>query len=277
MILKPLTGKLGVEIFGADIRNPGDFDLLRGALADHGVIAVRGQDIGPEDQVAFAERFAPINVNRFFAKLPGHPKVAVVLKEPDQQAAIGEDWHTDHSYDQKPAMCSVLHCLECPEVGGDTVFASMNAAYESLSDGLKTMLNGLFAWHSSRHVFGAATIQYESRRDGRVGNPQAATQESRHPVVIRHPMSGRPCLYVNPEFTTHIDGWSVEESKVLLGYLYEVCQREEFHCRLRYQPGTVVVWDNYATWHKAINDYQGHRRLMHRVTVEGSLLEPYAA
>lgn len=274
--VKPLTGMLGAEIFAADIKNPGHFQPIRDAFAAHGVIAIRDQEIGPEDQVVFAERFNPINVNRFFAKVPGHPKVALVVKEADQKKAIGEGWHTDHSYDIEPAMCSILHCVECPEVGGDTAFASMNAAYESLSDGLKQVLHGLSAWHSSRHVFGAAAAEYESRKDGRIGNPDAATQDSLHPVVIRHPLSGKPGLYVNPEFTLRIDGWTEAESAALLGHLYEVCAKPEFQCRVRYRPGTVVIWDNRATWHKAINDYHGHRREMHRITVEGCALEAFA-
>ena len=101
-----------------------------------------------------------------------------------------------------------------------------------------------------------------------------ATQDARHPVVIAHPLSGRKGLYVNPQFTTRIDGWSAEESLALLGYLYTHCARPEFTCRVRWTPGTVTMWDNRATWHKAVNDYQGHRRLMHRVTVEGVELHP---
>lgn len=270
----PLTGGLGADVLGADISDPDHFAEISRAFAQYSVIAIRDQEITPDDQVTFAERFNPINVNRFFARVPGHPKVAMVLKEPHQTQAIGEAWHTDHSYDSLPAMCSILHCIETPEFGGDTCFSSMNAAYESLSDGLKAVLHGLKAWHSSRHVFGSAATDFESRKDGRIGNADAANQDSLHPVVVRHPLSGKPCLYVNPEFTTRIDGWTQAESAALLSYLYRVCENADFHCRVRYRPGTVVVWDNRATWHKAINDYAGHRRLMHRVTVEGCALEP---
>ncbi|MEM0945078.1 MAG: TauD/TfdA family dioxygenase [Pseudomonadota bacterium] len=274
MQITPLTGGLGAEITGADLRDPAQFPEINQAFIDHGVIALRDQRITPDDQLAFAERFAPVNVNRFFAKVPGHPRVAQVLKEADQTSAIGEDWHTDHSYDQVPAMCSILHCIETPETGGDTCFASMHAAYESLSDGLKETLRGLRAWHSSRHAFGMEAMAHETSQDGRIGNAGAATQDALHPVVIRHPLSGKPGLYVNPDFTTHIDGWTAAESAALLGYLYRVCERPDFHCRVRYRPGTVVMWDNRATWHKAINDYAGHRRLMRRVTVEGCALSP---
>ena len=265
----PLTGGLGADIHGADLRDPSQFDTILQAFSDHAVIAIRDQEITPDDQIAFAERIAPINVNRFFAKVPGYEKVAMVLKEPDQQKAIGEDWHTDHSYDMEPAQCSILHCIETPETGGDTMFASMYTAFEALSEGYKDMLRGLSAWHSSRHVFGAARTSSETAETGRVGNADAATQDSLHPVVIRHPLSGREALYVNPQFTTHIDGWSKAESQPLIDFLERHVTRPEFTCRVRYRPGTVVMWDNRATWHKAINDYHGHRRLMHRITVEG--------
>ncbi|MEM1299349.1 MAG: TauD/TfdA family dioxygenase [Pseudomonadota bacterium] len=277
MQVKPLTGALGAEILGADVKDPGQFDAIFQAFTDHSVIAIRDQQITPDDQIAFAERFGPINVNRFFARVPGHKKVAMVLKEPGQKRAIGENWHTDHSYDQAPAMCSILHCIETPEVGGDTMFASMYAAFDALSDGMKDTLRGMKVWHSSRHAFGASRQGDEAAKTGRIGNPDLATQDALHPLVIRHPLSGREALYVNGDFTTHFDGWSKKDSQPLLEQLYAHAVQPEFTCRVRYRPGTVVIWDNRATWHKAINDYDGHRRLMHRITVEGPELAPARA
>jgi taurine dioxygenase len=173
--VKPLTGALGAEIIGADLRREADFSAIRQAFIDHSVIAIRGQELAPEDQLAFARRWGAINVNRFFAAVPEYPEIAVVLKEPDQTAAIGEDWHTDHSYDQIPAMGSILYALETPAVGGDTMFASMAAAYDALSEGLKATLGRLRAWHSSRHAFGAVVVDAETSQDGRIGNAAAAT------------------------------------------------------------------------------------------------------
>jgi len=276
LAVKPLTGALGAEIIGADIRREGDFQAIRDAFIQFSVIAIRGQDLSPEDHLAFARRWGEINVNRFFKPVPDHPEIAMVLKEPDQKTAIGESWHTDHSYDRVPAMGSILHALETPATGGDTMFVSMAAAWEGLSDGLKAVLKGLKAWHSSRHVFGATMAGAESRQDGRIGNADRAEQDALHPIVIRHPLSGREGLYVNPQFTTDIDGWSAEESAALLGYLYQHCGKPEYACRVRWAPGTVTMWDNRATWHKAVNDYHGQRRLMHRVTVEGVALEAAA-
>ncbi|MEX0304304.1 MAG: TauD/TfdA dioxygenase family protein [Leisingera sp.] len=278
MHILPLTGGLGAEITGADICDPNHFPALQEAFAKHSVIVIRGQQhAAPEDHLAFARSFGPININRFFKPVDGHPEIATVLKEPDQKEAVGEGWHTDHSYDQEPAMGSVLHAIDMPPYGGDTVFASMAQAYDALSPAMQAFLETLTAWHSSEHVFGAAAADSEASRTGRLENAKAATQTVRHPVVIRHPLSGQKCLYVNPVFTTRIEELSKPESDALLQFLYTHCQQPELQCRVRWQQGDVTMWDNRATWHKAINDYHGFRRLMHRVTVEGCALAAASA
>jgi taurine dioxygenase len=273
MDIRPLTTALGAEIFGADLRDPSQFPAIRAAFIRHSVIVIRDQTITPDDQLAFARRFGEINVNRFFKPLATHPEIALVLKEPDQREAVGESWHTDHSYDQIPAMGSILHAIEVPDVGGDTLFVSMGAAYEALSEPFRTRLGGLVATHGSAHVFGPQTVDSESYTSGRFSNADKADQVARHPVVIRHPLSGRAGLYVNPNFTTGIEGMTRGESDGILSAIYDHCKEPEFHCRIRWRKGDVTMWDNRATWHKAINDYHGHRRLMHRVTVEGCALE----
>lgn len=267
--VKPLTGAIGAEIFGAEVSDPAQDGDLLAAFAAHGVIAIRDQDITLDQLTAFARRIGVINVNRFFAAVPDYPEVALVVKEPDHKTVIGERWHTDHSYDRVPAMCSILHAIETPEIGGDTVFASMYASFDALSEGLKDMLRSMKALHSSQHIFGPARKDAEVRDTGRIGNVDLATQDNIHPVVIRHPLSGREALYVNPEFTVSFDGWNKEESQALISYLERHCTKPEFTCRLRWSPGTIGIWDNRATWHKAVNDYAGHRRQMHRITIEG--------
>lgn len=272
--IKPLTGGIGAEVFGANINDTGQFAAIAQAFSDHAVIVIRDQTVTPPEQIAFARQFGEININRFFAKVDGHDEIALVLKEPDQKTAIGETWHTDHSYDTAPAMCSMLHAIETPDVGGDTIFASMYTSFEALSEGLQNTLRGMQAWHSSRHVFGQEGDRTrDTRKDGRIGNAEAASQDALHPVVIRHPLSGREALYVNPQFTTHFDGWSKDESKALIDFLGQHCTKPEYTCRVRWRPGTITIWDNRATWHKAVNDYHGHRRLMHRITIEGVTLE----
>ncbi|MCP9483677.1 TauD/TfdA family dioxygenase [Shimia sp. CNT1-13L.2] len=274
MDIRPLTGGLGAEIHGADIRNAEDFDAIHEAFATYSVIVLRDQIAGPDDHLAFARRFGPINVNRFFKPVESHPEIAMVLKEKDQKEAVGEGWHTDHSYDQVPAMGSILHAIEMPPFGGDTLFVSMGAAYDALSPTMRGFLDGLHAIHSSRHVFGASVQDSEASKSGRLGNAEAATQDARHPVVITHPMSGRRGLFVNPVFTTHIEGLTPDESDAILAMLYDHCKQPEFQCRVRWQAGDITMWDNRATWHKAINDYHGFRRLMHRITVDGVALTP---
>ena len=249
---------------------------LKTAFSDAGVLFFDGQNLTPTQHIEFAERWGEINVNRFFAAVPGHPKIAEVRKEPDQQINIGGGWHTDHTYDEIPALGSMLLARELPSVGGDTLFASTVLAYEGLSDGMKDTLGRLRAVHSSRHVFGARP-EMPGEMSSRLGNSESAVQDASHPVVIVHPLSGRKSLYVNPGFTLHFEGWTVEESEPLLGYLYKHVTRPEYTYRFKWSEGSMAFWDNRATWHFAINDYHGQTRLMHRITLEGEPLHGVAA
>ncbi len=277
--IRPVAGALGAEIHGIDLAHEADPNVwaaVRGALAEYGVIFFRDQDLTPEQHIAMAERFAPINVNRFFKAVEGYPQIAEVRKEPEQTTNIGSRWHTDHSYDQIPAMGSILLARETPAYGGDTEFADMALAFDNLSEGMKATLRTLNAVHSSRHVFGAKADRPKDLAN-RLGNQAAATQDALHPVVIRHPESGREVLYVNADFTLRFEGWTDAESKPLLDFLYAHAAQAEFTCRFRWANNSIAFWDNRRTWHKAINDYQGQRRLMHRITVEGVALHPAAA
>ena len=271
----PTSGALGAVITGVDLAaalDPAAIGEMRAALNEHGVIFFRDQKLSPEKHIAFAERFGTININRFFKTAPGYPQIAEVRKEPGQKTNIGGGWHTDHSYDQIPALGSMLLAREVPPRGGDTLFASMSLAYEAFSPGLKKTLEGLRAVHSSRHVFGSKSQNATDRAD-RLLNPELATQDAVHPVVIRHPETGRKTLYVNAGFTTHIEGWTEAESKPFLEMLYAHAGRPEFQCRFQWHDGSIAFWDNRATWHYAANDYHGERRLMHRITVDGCALE----
>ena len=277
--LHPLTMALGAEIHGVDLGlevAEDQFDEIRRAFAEFSVIFFRDQHLTPDQHIAFASRWGEINVNRFFKAIDSHPVIAEVRKEPDQETNIGGSWHTDHSYDQVPAAGSILYARQVPEIGGDTQFASMYAAYDGLSDGLKRMLEPLRATHSSRHAFGRTAYriqQYSDDVGDRLGNPDAATQDADHPVVIQHPLSGRKALYVNPGFTIRFSGWSDEESRPLLEYLYRQATKPEYTCRFHWRENSLAFWDNRATWHQALNDYPGQRRLMHRITIEGVPLE----
>ena len=274
ILINPTSGSMGVEIHNVDLSNELSdslFSEIRETFIEHGLIFFRDQELTPDDHLRFAKRWGEININRFFAKVEGYDQIAEVKKDPDQKINIGGAWHTDHSYDQIPAMGSILLAKETPKVGGDTLFANMYKAYETLSNGMKKTLETMRACHSSRHVFGAHT-GYAEASNQRISNPELATQDAIHPVIITHPESKRKALYVNPEFTVNFEGWTVEESKPLLDYLAEHTTQQENTTRFQWKPGSIAFWDNRCTWHFALNDYPGETRLMHRITVEGSAL-----
>src|SRR3954454_14282676 len=181
----PASAYVGAEIGGVDLAKPlkdGDLGELAHPLGEYGVVFSRDQRLSPEQHIAVAERFGPIDINRFFAHVPGYPIIAEVRKEPEQQRNIGGGWHTDHSYDEAPALGSMLYAREVPQTGGDTLFATMSAAYDALSDGLKATLDGLRARHSSRHVFGPEAMARRGDLTDRLHNSQLAVQDAVHPV-----------------------------------------------------------------------------------------------
>lgn len=240
------------------------------AWAEHGVLFFRDQQLTPDEHITFAEHFASIDVNQFFKPVDTHPKIAQVLKEPGQEMNIGGAWHTDHTYDQIPARGSILLARDVPPAGGDTRFADVGDAYAALSPGLQRTLESLEAVHSNEHVFGKSS-EHKKNAGDRLGNPEAVGNAV-HPVVIKHPQTGRKLLYVNLAFTRHFVGWSMEDSAPLLQYLYEHVGQEQFTTQFSWQVGSIAMWDNRSTWHWALNDYHGHRRLMHRITISGEAL-----
>ena len=273
--VKPLSGNIGAEIDGVNLKKitKKQFKEIKIVFGKYGVIFFRNQNLSPEEEIIFAELWGEININRFFTNLEGYPKIALVSKEPDQKKNIGGAWHTDHTYDLEPAMGSILFAHQVPKKGGDTLFSSMYAAYETLSDGLKDTLKNMYGRHSSRHVFGTSRAERNDDTVGRIINSDKAKQDAIHPVVITHPQTGKKALFVNPTFTLGFDGWSDEESKPLLNYLYSHATKPEFTCRFKWEEGSIAFWDNRSTWHLAVNDYHGQRRLMHRITINGTRLK----
>ena len=273
--VKPLSGNIGAEIDGVNLKkiSKEQFKEIKKVFGKYGVIFFRNQNLSPEEEIIFAELWGEININRFFTNLEGYPKIALVSKEPDQKKNIGGAWHTDHTYDLEPAMGSILFAHQVPKKGGDTLFSSMYAAYETLSDGLKDTLKNMYGRHSSRHVFGTSRAERNDDTVGRIINSDKAKQDAIHPVVITHPQTGKKALFVNPTFTLGFDGWSDEESKPLLNYLYSHATKPEFTCRFKWEEGSIAFWDNRSTWHLAVNDYHGQRRLMHRITINGTRLK----
>ena len=265
----------GVEISGLRLAEADGAVLeeIRQAIYEHGVAVFRDQEFSPEDHIAFARRWGGIDINNYFPLTDAHPEIAVVRKSADQQTNIGGAWHTDHSYDQVPAMGSILVARVLPPKGGDTLFAHMGAAYDSLPDDLKAEIEGLEAFHTADHVYKEDGLYAQTDMAGDLRG-QGLKTGAIHPIVIRHPQTGRRLLYVNSAFTIHIVGRTREESLPLLNRLYAAALDADNECRVVWRPGTVAIWDNRTTWHNALNDYQGHAREMHRITLSG---EPLAA
>lgn len=270
----PLSATTGAEISGVDLAR--DLDAatvaaLRKALVDWGVIFFRGQDITPAQQLAFAKRFGPVPPAEFLETVPGFPEIGLIKKEPDETRNVGGQWHSDHSFDPVPPLGSVLYAKELPERGGDTMFANMAAAYDSLSDGMKKTLETLRVVHSKANA-ATADARGERQPDAKLMarfNELTHRQHS-HPLVARHPDTGRKVLFVNANYTARIDGWTEAESRPLLDYLLGHAYRPENICRFRWEPGSIAFWDNRTANHYALNDYHGARRLMHRIVVAGA-------
>lgn len=280
--VKPLAGAIGAEIFGADLSQPvppATLDEIRRAFLENLIIVFRDQDLTPDSQKAFARNFGSAHINSFFPTVEGHPDVQLVAKNPEDTRNVGDRWHTDVSYVGKPPLGSMLYALEVPEYGGDTMFSSTYKAYETLSDGMKELLSGLNAVHSAAESFGTYATGPEMKANNKsmaFKYSEDVEQVAVHPVVRTHAESGRKGLYVNCSFTKHFENMTVEESKPLLQYLYDHMARPEMTCRVRWEKGTLTFWDNRCAHHNALNDYQGQRRVMHRVTVLDDLQERQA-
>lgn len=274
MKISPYSVGCGALVSDVQLAQLTDSQLagLREAFTEYGLLFFRDQDLNPEEHLAFANRFGNIVLNKFFKPVQDFPQIAEVRKEKTQETNIGGGWHTDHSYDDIPAMGSILVARDLPEKGGDTLFANLYAAYDALSPGLKKALQSMRAVHSNKHLYG---------EDGYYRNTDLAEQlggmdqvgEAIHPAVITHPESGRKALYVNPGHTIGFEGWTIEQSKTLLDSLYAHVDHPEFTCQFNWLPGSVTFWDNRCTWHFAQNDYPGEFRLMHRITLGGSPLQ----
>jgi taurine dioxygenase len=268
--VKPLAGAIGAEILGVDLLNEMSPDLaqqIREIWLEYGVVFFRDQDLSPAQFQAFAEQFGEIIEYPFVKGLADYPMIIPVMKLPHERHNFGGIWHTDTAYLQQPPMATMLIAREIPPKGGDTLFASGYAAYEALSPGLQQTLKGLKAANCS------AKAEVTKTREDRIAD--SATDKvgedlvGEHPVIRTHPETGRLSLYVNPAHTTHFVGWTEEESAPLLNFLFAHQAKVEFTCRFSWQPGSIALWDNRCVLHNPINDYHGHKRLLHRVTLKG--------
>ncbi len=268
-ILSPVVGCeiKGVNLAGAlpDLL----ISSIRDAFLRYGVVFFRNQDLSPAQQLRVCSAFGEADEYPFLKGLPGYPTVTPVIKLAEETINFGGLWHSDTSYLPRPPMATFVHARELPPVGGDTLFASMTAAYEALSPGLQKMLGGLKAvnsGHKPRVVNTRANRMEDSGKDlgGQV-------LQAVHPVVRQHPETGLKALYVNGAHTLRFDGMTEKESKNLLVFLYAHQSREEFTCRFKWSPGAVAFWDNRCTQHYPLNDYSGFKRVLHRVTLKGDI------
>jgi taurine dioxygenase len=268
--LSPVASALGVEIGGVDLSRPlgGEtVTALRQALLDHLVIFFRDQHLTPEQYFAFARTMGEPMEYPFVKGINGFPLITPIVKEAHERTNFGGVWHTDTAYLPEPPKATMLLALEVPPIGGDTMFASQQMAYESLSDGMRATLDTLTGINSSVN---AAGIRTRVDRDvPAIGNSGEHGYIAEHPVVRTHPESGRKALYVNRGHTVGFRDWSPEESQPLLNYLFAHQVKEEFTCRFRWRPGSLALWDNRAVLHYPLNDYHGHRREMLRITLKG--------
>jgi taurine dioxygenase len=268
--VQPVAGALGAEVTGVDLSqdlSDATVAALRRAWLEHLVLFFRDQPLPPARFLAFARRFGEPIEYPFVKGLPDFPEIIPVLKLETEKVNFGGVWHSDTTYLDVPPMASMLVAREVPPVGGDTLFANMYLAWETLSEGLQRLLLPLRAIASSSKADASRTredrIKDSARADAREEYVAA------HPVVRVHPETGRRALYVNVAHTTHFEGMTVEESAPILGYLFDHLTRPELTCRFRWRPGSIAFWDNRCVQHNAINDYHGHRRSMHRITLAG--------
>ena len=269
--VKPLNPVIGAEISGVDISKPLGNQLyqeIHDALMEHQVIFFRDQEMTLDEHMDFGKLFGVLHIHPSAKKTQNRPEIITIRSDERSKAVAGMKWHSDVSCDEEPPMGSILHLHTIPETGGDTMFASMYAAYNALSQPMKDFLGGLQAWHESAHVHRDRLGHKGELRDDNDSYPV-----SLHPIVRTHPVTGRKCLFVNENFTTRVDGLTPNEGDALLKMLYEHIATPEFQCRFVWEEKSVAFWDNRCAQHRTVWDYYPKVRHGYRVTVAGD--KPY--
>lgn len=263
--IDPLSPTIGVEIGGVDLRellpDPVQKEIHR-ALLEYKVIFFRDQDLTTEQHLAFARRFGDLEVHPFGQNKPGYPEVLVLLRD-ENNPGVENIWHSDVTWRLEPSLGSVLHALDVPQVGGDTLFADMYAAYEGMSDAMQRMCSELVCVHDFTHNFGRAMDPKT------LAEMQKRYPKPEHPVIRTHPETGRKGIYVNAAFSVAIEGMRPDESRRLLEQLYAQARTPEYQCRFRWRQNSIAFWDNRAAQHYAAQDYYPATRHMERVTIVG--------
>ena len=273
MQIQRIAGALGAEISEVDLStslSDESIQQIRDALLEHLVIFFRDQNLSPEQLIEFARRFGSLEEHDFVLGMPEHPEVIRILREADETGLnFGGNWHSDVTHQECPALGSVLYAVDVPPCGGDTLFANQYLAFESLSSGMRRMLDQMTAVHTAAGPFGPQGRSKSNWQNMQVETSDKALEETEHPVIRTHPETGRKGLFVNKTFTVRFSDMTAAESTPILEYLFRHATQERFTCRFRWTPGAVAFWDNRSVMHYALNDYTGHRREMYRVTISG--------
>ncbi|HYF58247.1 MAG TPA: TauD/TfdA family dioxygenase [Burkholderiaceae bacterium] len=266
-----IAGALGAEVRGLDLRriDAPTAAAVRAAWLEHQVLFFVDQDLDEAAFMAVARAMGEPVEYPFVRGMPGWPEIIEVKKLEHERTNFGGVWHTDTSYLPSPPSATLLLARELPPWGGDTEFASGYAAWDALSEGLRRTLAPLRAVASSSKADVSRTREDRIRSDGR--DDARPSYEAEHPVARVHPETGRVALYVNVAHTVRFAGWTEAESAPLLGWLFEHQRRAEHTCRWRWRPGSLALWDNRCVLHNPVNDYHGHRRVMHRITLAGDV------
>lgn len=269
--IEPLSPAIGAVLRGVNLAEPASDDLIgdiRSALLKHQVIFFEGQDFTPTQQRDFAARFGDLHVHPLYDRDEGHPEIMIIDNHVDNPTD-NNFWHTDVTFIDTPPMGSILAARQLPPVGGDTMWASMTAAYNALSKPMQKFLQGLEAVHDFSFAFTAEGLAGSQAGREKYEKAVAANPPVTHPVIRTHPETGEPGIFVNSVFTRRIKGLRREESKALMAFLNNHVQQPEFVVRWRWRPGDVAFWDNRNTQHRAVDDFLPHRRIMTRATVLG--------
>jgi alpha-ketoglutarate-dependent taurine dioxygenase len=268
--VRAIAGAIGAEIRGVDLAGELRDDTvaaIRRAWLEHGVIFFRDQPLPAAQFLRFAKRFGAIVEYPFIKGIEGFPEIIPVVKLEHEKTNFGGIWHSDTSYLEQPPMATMLIAREVPAKGGDTMFANAYLAYETLSEGMKHLLEGLVAVNSSLKADASRTR--EDRVKDMLRDDAKKEYVGEHPVVRTHPETGRKALYVNVAHSVRFKDMSEAESAPLLNYLIQHQTRPEFTCRFRWEVGSIAFWDNRCVQHNPVNDYHGYRRVMHRITLAG--------
>ncbi len=270
MRFTPLSGTCGAQVVGVALDaslTDAAVQAIRDAFVEHQVLVFRGQRWSAAEQMAFGRRFGELDEHPFVEGQPGRPEVLDIVTEPSDRANFGGGWHTDVTFLERPDLGSVLYGIEIPSFGGDTLFASQRAAFDALSPSMQEMLSGLTATHTAAKQYSPGGQSTRSKAMS-TKNSDLAEATVVHPVVSVHAESGHRSLYVNQAFTSHINELTRTESMALLAFLFEHGTRERFTCRVRWEQGTVVMWDNRSVQHHALFDYVGQRRHVRRIAIK---------